>query len=105
MDSVQSGAVGSLVCIGSALVVPAFAKLFDDSGMTQPAAVEFLVGVPGWVWWGGSALSIGLLSLKDRWLSRASSVRVNRLYVAAAVCAGLWEVISLLSPLFAWEKL
>jgi len=97
LGSVLSGAFGSLLCVGSAFVVPAFAKMFAEVGICLPTSTELIVGLPGWAWWGLSVLSIVLLTLKDRWLRRTSRRGLNGLYVALTVGAGSLILLSLFS--------
>ncbi|MBL4849872.1 MAG: hypothetical protein JKY65_30460 [Planctomycetes bacterium] len=98
-DSVLGGAFGSLLCVGSAFVLPAFRAMFEETGVRLPASTELLVGVPDWAWWVLGALSIVLMSLKDRWLNHSLRNRLNGLYAALVVGAGLSAVTSLLLPL------
>ncbi len=98
LNSLISGALASFLCAGSALVVPVFARMYDEVGLCLPASSEFLVGVPEWVWWLLSILSLAFMALKDRWLRRSSREALNSFSVLLTLAAGVWIVVSLFSP-------
>ena len=100
-----SGALGSLLCAGVALVVPEFMTLYEETGTSLPTSTEVLVGVPAWAWWVLSVLSIALMLLKDRWLEGWRRDWVNDLFGTAALVAGPCVVVCLLLALTAGEKL
>jgi type II secretory pathway component PulF len=99
VGSVLSGGFAALLFAASALVLPAFAKMLEETGILLTPSSDFLIGMPSWTWWLLSVLSVTCMSLKDRWLTRPTRRAMNGLYLAATVGAGLWIVASLFSPL------
>ena len=97
--SLFSGALGALLCTGSALALPAFKTMFDEVGDTLPGLTAFVVGVPSWGWWLLSVLSLLLMALKDRWIRGPLRSGLNAFYVALTFAAGLGIVIGLFLPL------
>jgi type II secretory pathway component PulF len=93
------GGLGSLLCVASAIVLPAFRTMFAEVGVSLPTSTRLLMGVPGWAWWTLSVLSLLVLSLKDRRVPRRLRTALNGLYAVLVVGAGVWIVLALFSPL------
>mgnify|MGYP003667314455 CR=1 FL=1 len=72
--------------------------MFEETGLRIPASTEFLVGVSAWTWWALSALSVGALLAKDRWIEGRRRCVLNWLYAGLVLVTGAAIVCSLLLP-------
>lgn len=99
LGGLLSGAFGATLWMGTARVIPAFARMFEETGISLPASSELLLSVPGWAWWLLAALSLVVMTLKDRRVEPAPARALDWLHAVLIVGAGCAIVVALFLPL------
>ncbi|MGE0711051.1 MAG: hypothetical protein AB7N76_28600 [Planctomycetota bacterium] len=97
-DSVLVAGLGAVIWFACAQALPAFVKMFAETGICLPPSTELLVAVPTWVWWVASPMWFLALIWKDRFVRRERlGLNLALLLLLCLTAAGI--VVSLFLPL------